>query len=255
MVVILNQADCLDGLSLIQEGEIDLAIIDPPYNVWYKYNDYIDNMNHEEYIKRQIEVIQDIWRKLRYGGSCIYITYPELAAEIYTYFKYNSISIVPVEWCTRVYNTNLGGKYLRKASRGIIRFSKWEPNKKDVKWEYKNPNDRRIKKCIAEWRKPKEMDWIYVDQVKNVSKKHSHPCEIPQALLEKFVLWLTEEWDMLLDCFAWSWSLWVCAQKHNRDCILIEKDDKYCQEIKDRLQLTTYNLVPSPIQWKHDISD
>lgn len=237
MTIKLINNDCMDWLSEVSDESIDLAIIDPPYNVDYKYNDYIDNMAHEEYMKRQIDVIQEIECKLKYGGSLVYITYPELAAEIYTYFKYHSISMNPIERCTWVYNTNLWGKYLRKASRGIVWFSKWELKKNGIKWEYKNPTDKRIKLCIAEWKKPKEMDWIYVDQVKNVSKKHSHPCEIPQKLLEKFVLWLTDEWDMLLDCFAGSGSLWLCAKNHNRSCIMIERDTKYCGEIKDRLDI------------------
>lgn len=234
MIQLINK-DCSEWLLDIKEESIDLAIIDPPYNCQYRYNDYTDNMNHNEYIKRQIDIIQDIECKLKYWWSLIYITYPELAAEIYTYFKYHNILLTPIERCTWVYNTNLWWKYLRKASRWIIRFSKSEPKKNNIKWEYKNPNDKRIKLCILEWKKPKSMDRLYVDQVKNVSKKHSHPCEIPQELLEKFVLWLTEEGDTLLDCFAWSWSLWLCAKNQNRNCILIEKDVVYCDEMRQRL--------------------
>jgi len=51
---------------MIQDESIDLCIIDPPYNVEYKYNDYTDNMIHEEYIKRQIDIIQEIECKLKY---------------------------------------------------------------------------------------------------------------------------------------------------------------------------------------------
>jgi DNA modification methylase len=79
----------MEFTSKLPEDFIDLCIIDPPYNVGYNYNEYSDIMLHEEYMKRQIDLIEEIECKLKYGGSLIYITYPELSAEIYTYFKYH----------------------------------------------------------------------------------------------------------------------------------------------------------------------
>ena len=234
--------DCSEYTQKLSEDCLDLCIIDPPYNVWYDYNEYTDNMLHEEYMKRQIDLIEDIECKLKYWWSLIYITYPELAAEIYTYFRYKWCSMFPNKWITWVYNTNLWGKYLRKASRGIIWFSKWEPKKNEIKWEYKNVDDSRIKERIKNWQTPKEMDWFYIDQVKNVSKEHDHPCEIPQNLLLKFIDWLTDKWDLVYDCFMWSGSTAIASKKLWRNFIWVEKDEHYVEIANKRLANTTRSL-------------
>lgn len=227
--------DCMEQMEKLPDGFIDLCIIDPPYNVGYKYNDYIDNMAHEEYIKWQIDIIQEIECKLKFWGSLFYISYPELSAEIFTYFKYHNIILQPIKLATWVYNTNLWWKYLRKASRSIIWFSKWEPENNNITWEYKNPDDKRIKLRIQNWLKPKEMDWFYINQVKNVSKQHSHPCELPQELLKKIILGASKEWDLVLDCFAWSGSLALACEDTKRKWLCIEKDEKYIEIIEKRL--------------------
>lgn len=227
--------DCIDEMSKLQDESIDLCIIDPPYNVNYKYNDYTDNMAHKDYIQWQIDIIQEIECKLKWGWALVYISYPELSAEIFTYFKYNSLILQPIKLATWVYNTNLWWKYLRKASRWIILFSKWELKNNNITGEYKNPTDKRIAERIRNWEKPKEMDWFYINQVKNVSKKHSHPCELPQELLTKFIKWLSNEWDTVLDCFAWSGSLWLACESTKRNYILIERDKNYIDIINQRL--------------------
>lgn len=230
--------DCIEFVSQLEEWSIDMCFIDPPYNVWYSYNEYWDKMKHEDYMKRQIDLIEEIECKLKYWWSLVYVTYPELAAEIYTYFKYNNVSMLPLKLATWVYNTNLWWKYLRKASRGIIWFWKWEPKKNEVKWEYKNPNDKRIKERIERWEKPKEMDWFYIDQVKNVSKEHDHPCEIPQKLIKKFIEWLTDEWDIIMDCFMWSGSTALSCIDLKRNYIWCELDNYYVDIANKRLQYT-----------------
>lgn len=234
--------DCMSEMRKLQENSIDLAFVDPPYNVWYEYESYTDSMEHEEYIYWQIWVIDEIWCLLKKWWSLIYVTYPELWAELYTEFLYGSYGITPIEIATRVYNTNLWWKYLRKASRMIIRFCTDEPNKNSIEWEYINKQDKRVKKRIQNGDKPKAMDWFYIDQVKNVQKEHEHPCEIPHTLIAKFIYWLTNKWDLILDCFAGSWSTWIVSKQLWRDCILIEKEKKYIDIINKRLAHTTTSL-------------
>ena len=228
--------NCNIEVKKLENNSIDLCIIDPPYNVNYKYWSYKDNLKHKEYINWQIWLLDEIWIKLKDWWSLIYITYPELWAEIFTEFLYEWYSIQSKEIATWVYNTNLWWKYLRKASRMCVWLSKWEPKVNNIQWEYKNPNDKRIKKRIEQWLLPKEIDWFYFNQVKNVSKEHNHPCELPQWLLEKFTKWLSKKWDIILDCFMWSWSLWITCKNLDRKFIWIELDENYFNIAKDRIK-------------------
>jgi len=53
--------DCNIEVSKLENNTIDLCIIDPPYNVNYKYTWYKDNLEHKDYINWQIWLIDDIW--------------------------------------------------------------------------------------------------------------------------------------------------------------------------------------------------
>ncbi|MBU1077077.1 MAG: hypothetical protein KKH98_07285, partial [Spirochaetes bacterium] len=72
-----------------------------------------------------------------------------------------------------VYNSNTAKQHRDIAFFGVM------PDMRKVGQPYKNPTDKRIAKRIAEGKTARLYDWWEIDQVKNVSKKHSHPCEMP----------------------------------------------------------------------------
>ena len=39
----LYQGDCIAGLSRLEEGSVDLAFADPPFNIGYEYDVYNDS--------------------------------------------------------------------------------------------------------------------------------------------------------------------------------------------------------------------
>jgi len=59
----------------------------------------------------------------------------------------------------------------------------------------------------------------------------AHPTQKPVEALSTIVQWLTNEGDVVLDCFAGSGSLGETCIKLNRDFILIEKDKTYFNDI------------------------
>lgn len=67
----------------------------------------------------------------------------------------------------------------------------------------------------------------------DIAKRNAvHITPKPVDLLENIILHTTDEGDLLLDCFAGSGSLGLACLKTKRKCILIEKEEKYCQYIK-----------------------
>ena len=66
-------------------------------------------------------------------------------------------------------------------------------------------------------------------------KGHFHPTQKPVSLLEYLIKTYTNEGDLILDNTAGSGSTGVAAQNLNRDFILIEKEEEYCNIIKERL--------------------
>lgn len=76
-----------------------------------------------------------------------------------------------------------------------------------------------------------------------------HPTIKPINILEKLIRNSSNEWDLILDCFMWSWSTWVACVNTNRDFIWIEIDKWYYdiavkrieESINNRLNWQWYN--------------
>ena len=57
----LYNKDCIEGMAQIDEGSIDLAFADPPFNIGYKYDVYEDRMAADEYLDWTQAVGQAHW--------------------------------------------------------------------------------------------------------------------------------------------------------------------------------------------------
>lgn len=58
----------------------------------------------------------------------------------------------------------------------------------------------------------------------------------PIDLLKNIINHTTDEGDLVLDCFAGSGSMGFACLQTNRKCILIEKEEKYCDYIEEELK-------------------
>ena len=197
----------------IAEG---LVVTDPPYNQGYHYNNYNDKMSEEEYIRLLSKIPK----------PCVIIHYPE-----------ETINLLPKaikEKCEQVvcwvYNSNTG-----KQSR-LISWWGCKPDFRKVRQPYKNLNDKRIQKRIAEGKTGAKLyDWWKINQVKNVSKeKTEHPCQVPEKLIENIILTTVKKDDLIIDVFAGSGTTGIVAEKLGYNTIMYEIDRKYCDIINKR---------------------
>ena len=193
-----------------------ITITDPPYNQGYAYNNYKDKLSKKDYI----ELLSKI------PTPCVIIHYPE-----------ETINLLPKaikENCEQVvcwvYNSNTG-----KQSR-IISWWGCKPNFKKVTQPYKNLNDKRIQKRIAEGKTGAKLyDWWNINQVKNVSKeKTEHPCQIPEKVIENIILTTASKDDLIIDVFAGSGTTGIVAEKLGYKSIMYEIDRDYCKIIEKR---------------------
>lgn len=210
MIKIINKdfRDCI-----VPKG---LTITDPPYNQGYAYNQYKDRMSEEDYI----ELLSHI------PTPCVIIHYPEETINLLPKAIKSKCEQV-VSW---VYNSNTG-----KQSR-LISWWGCKPDFRKVRQPYKNLNDKRIQKRIAEGKTGAKLyDWWNINQVKNVSKeKTEHPCQIPEELISKIIRTTAKDNELIIDVFAGSGTTGVVAQSLGYDSICYEIDDKYCEIIRNR---------------------
>jgi site-specific DNA-methyltransferase (adenine-specific) len=73
---------------------------------------------------------------------------------------------------------------------------------------------------------------------KGDGRPEGHPCPKPLPLMVELVTLFTDEGETILDPFAGSGTTGVAAKLNGRKCILIERDEKYCEVAAKRLQTT-----------------
>lgn len=69
-----------------------------------------------------------------------------------------------------------------------------------------------------------------------------HPTVKPQFMINRQLEISSNKWDVILDCFAWSWTTGVACKELWRNYILVEKEPKYVEIINKRLDNTTISL-------------
>ena len=73
--------------------------------------------------------------------------------------------------------------------------------------------------------------------IETAQERGLHPTQKPVALMEYLIKTYTNENELVLDFTAGSGTVGVAAKNLNRNCILIEKEPKYCEIIKERCSL------------------
>lgn len=218
MIDNLYCGDCRDVLfQVISECNNPIIVSDPPFNIGYKYDKYKDKMNDDDYYTFMGEVF----------GMCpsVIIHYPESLYKIAF-----QIGMFPERVVSWVYNSNTAKQHRDIAFFGV------KPNFNKVRQPYKNPNDKRIQKRIAEGKiGAKLYDWWNINQVKNVSKvKTNHPCQMPLEVMTNIIGILPDD-VTIIDPFMGSGTTGVACKKLGRDFIGIEMSQDYFDIAKNRI--------------------
>jgi DNA modification methylase len=189
---------------------VGTVITDPPYNIGYRYNGYKDNCSEDEY----------------FGLLSLACRTPSVVVHyIESLFKLSWVlEEIPRKVVSWVYPSNTARQW-----RGIAYFGTPNPDFSSMGQDYKNPNDRRIRKLIEQGKSARLYDWWEVNQVKNVSKqKTEHPCQIPELVMERIIKSLPAS-NIIIDPFLGSGTTAVVAKRFGRKCIGIEISEEYCE--------------------------
>src|SRR3954451_17694379 len=65
---VLNQ-DCIAGLKTLEDGVVDLAFADPPFNIGYDYDIYHDKLESENYLAWSRDWTAQVVRVLKPTGT------------------------------------------------------------------------------------------------------------------------------------------------------------------------------------------
>lgn len=92
----LFNEDCIEGMSRVPRGSVDLAFADPPFNIGYKYDVYEDRRAADDYLAWTKKWGEALIRTLKPTGTFWLAIGDDFAAELKLIFGANWGSIAAV---------------------------------------------------------------------------------------------------------------------------------------------------------------
>ena len=270
----LYQMDVEKFLDTLPEEPIfDLVVTSPPYNIGKEYE---NKMPLKKYMEWQARVIEKIYRRLKDTGSICWQVGThisgknqivpldiEFAPVFYKlgmqmrnrivwhfghgYHEHNRFSgrYEVILWYTKSddYTFNLDPVRVPSKYPGKRHFKGPKKGQLSGNPKGKNPEDA-WNALQAEFADDRAGDFWDVPNVKsNHIEKTIHPCQFPVGLIERLVLSMTKEGDLVFDPFSGVSSTGVAALLHNRHFWGCELFKEYVNVAKKRLEAAIDHTV------------
>ena len=240
MLNTLIQWDCLEVMKSVPDKSIDMILCDLPYwTTACKWDSVIPFQPLWEQYKR---IIKDN------GAIVLTASQPFTSALVMSNPKMFRYEIIWEK--ERPTNIFFVKKQIAKVHENVLIFYKHQPDynpqmEKSMGVNRKLYDGNESKTHLRQKYKSSE-DYNYkiryprsVQKINRQNLIAHHPTQKPVALFEYLIKTYTNEWDTVLDNCAGSWTTWVACRNTNRNYILIEKDEWYCDIIRKRLYLDT----------------
>ena len=243
---------CGDTLSLLKQipnDVVQLIVTSPPYNIGKEYEEVTEI---EKYLKWQEEVIKECVRILSPTGSICWEVGNYLDDEVYPLdiLFYPIFKKFGLKLRNRIVWTFGHGLHASKRFSGrheaILWFTKNNdyyfnldsvrvPQKYPQKKHYKGPKKGQLSGNPL-GKNPSDV-WEIPNVKSNHPEKTEHPCQFPVELVERLVLSMTKEGDLVVDPFIGVGSTAIASIKNNRRVAGADTMQKYIELAKERLIL------------------
>lgn len=257
--VVLFTGDCLELLAEIPPRSVQLVVTSPPYNIGKRYE---RRTTLERYLRDQATVIGRCVELLKDGGSICWqvgnhIAGPQeivpLDIVLFPIFASHGLKLRNrVMWhfehglhCSKRFS----GRY-----ETILWFTKGDtytfnldpirvPQKYPGKKQFKGPNAGKLS-CHPLGKNPGDV-WIIPNVKHNHIEKTVHPCQFPVELVERLVLALTGEGDLVVDPYMGVGSTAVAAVLHNRRAAGADIVREYIDIARTRVTSAAAGMLPT----------
>lgn len=247
--ITVYHGDCLDLLKSCPDQAFGLIVTSPPYNIGKEYE---KRLKLETYLAQQAEVIRECVRCLSPRGSICwqvgnYVDKGEiipLDVIVYPIFKKLGLRMRNrIVWhfehglhCSK----RLSGRY-----ETIIWFTKSDdyvfnldpirvPQKYPGKKYFKGPKAGKYS-CNPLGKNPGDV-WVIPNVKSNHVEKTDHPCQFPVELIERLVLSMTNEGDIVFDPFLGVGTTIIASIRHGRKGVGAETQLNYVKIAKERIE-------------------
>jgi site-specific DNA-methyltransferase (adenine-specific) len=248
--------DCLRRLAEVPEASVDLAFADPPFNIGYEYDVYDDSKDRGEYLRWTEKWLRAVCRVLKPTGSFYVAIGDEYAAEIKV--RLDDLGLTMRNWivwhytfgvhCTKKFTRShahilyyvahprhftFNADAVRVPSARQTTYADRRANPlgrvPDDTWVLRPQEDERLF--------PPDSDTWYVSRVCGTFKERTgHPCQMPEAVLERIIKVSSNAGEVVLDPFAGSGTTLAVAKRLGRRYLGVELSQEYAEQIRRRLE-------------------
>jgi site-specific DNA-methyltransferase (adenine-specific) len=260
----LNQVihgDGIGGLQSLDAGSVDLLFADPPFNIGYDYDVYADRRAVPDYLRWSREWIGEAHRVLKPGGTFWLAIGDEFAAELKVMAQHD-VGFHCRSWVIWhfTFGVNCPGNFSRSHAH-LLYFTK-DPRRFTFNaGAVKVPSARqavyRDKRAKAGGRLP-DNTWVLrpqdapeafdpgcdtwsVSRVCGTFKERVgwHPCQMPEAVLERIILACSDPGDLVVDPFTGSGTTLAVANRLGRRWLGWDISPDYVLRAEERIRAAT----------------
>ena len=253
----LHQGDCLAGMRGMEDGSVDLAFADPPFNIGYDYDVYDDRRGGDEYLDWCREWTREVVRVLKPAGTFWLAIGDEFAAELKVMLT-REHGMTCRNWVVWYYTFGVNCKYKFSRSHAhLFYFVKDAEHYTFNDGAIRVPSARQLvygdARANPKGRLPDDT-WIlrpqdlangfgadedtwYFPRVCGTFKERAgwHGCQMPEQLLGRIIRSTSNEGDVVLDPFGGSGTTLTVAKKLKRQFLGFELSEEYAARINKRL--------------------
>jgi len=266
----LLEGDTLETLRQMPDGFVKLIVTSPPYNIGKEYETQVELEHYLDWLR---PIIAELQRVLHHQGNVAWQVgnfiddgevYP-LDIWFYPIFKQLGFKLrnrIVWHFDHGLHASHrLSGRYetMLWFSKGDeytwnldpIRVPSKYPGKRNFKPgpNYGKPSGNPLGKNPSDIWRLMVHEWeVGLWDIPNVKANHPektiHPCSFPIELVERCVLAMTNEGDVVLDPFTGVGSAMLAALRNKRRSIGIDKERRYLDEAKRRINMLAAGTLP-----------
>lgn len=258
----VHQGDCVELLRRVDDGTVDLAFADPPFNIGYEYDVYDDRRSCDDYLAFSRDWMVEVTRVLKPDGTFWLAIGDEYAAELKVLAK--ELGLTCRSWVIWYYT--FGVNCVRGFSRSHTHLFHFVKDPKRFTFNGDNPAVRvasarqlvyadvranpkgrlpdntwilRPQDASPPGFAPSHDTWCF-SRVAGTFKEREgfHGCQMPEQLLGRIIRISSDPGDVVLDPFAGSGTTLVVAKKLARRFVGTELSEEYAERVRERLENT-----------------
>ena len=248
--------DCIEAMAQLPAECADLIFADPPFNIGYEYDIYDDRRSKDEYLAWADAWLRAAIRLLKPSGSfwlamgnayvaeykirldALGLTMRNWIVWHYTYsrwcekrFALSHAHILFYVRNPKQYTFHADAVRVPSARQTIYRYPKAKPCGRvpDDVWILR-PQE------TAEHFRPEHDVWFEPRVCGTSLERVAHPCQMPEAILERIIRVATNPGDLVIDPFAGSGTTLAVAKRLGRRFWGCELSPRYANVIVERLR-------------------